>query len=96
MTDELELFRIFGWNAIELRYGSKLGALFGRPGGKRLRARLDAMPYAEYQSLLRLPAAAASGTRACGRTGAWSSWSGRTRGPCRPRPSPRRRTSPPK
>ena len=54
-----ELFRIFGWKAIELRYGSKLGALFGRPGGKRLRARLDAMPYAEYQSLLRLPAAAA-------------------------------------
>ena len=54
-----ELFRTFGWNAIELRYGSKLQALFGRPGGKRLRARLDAMPYAEYQSLLRLPAAAA-------------------------------------
>ena len=26
------------------------------PGGKRLRARLDTMPYAEYQSLLRLPA----------------------------------------
>src|SRR5262245_810203 len=54
-----ELFRTFGWNAIELRYGSRLQALFGRPGGKRLRARLDAMPYAEYQSLLRLPAAAA-------------------------------------
>ena len=54
-----ELFRTFGWNAIELRYGSKVQALFGRPGGKRLRARLDAMPYAEYQSLLRLPAAAA-------------------------------------
>src|SRR5262245_26073944 len=54
-----ELFRTFGWNAIELRYGSKLQALFGRPGGKRLRARLDAMPYAEYLSLLRLPGATA-------------------------------------
>ena len=54
-----ELFRTFGWNVIELRYGSKLGALFGKPGGKRLRERLDAMPYTQYQSLLRLPAAAA-------------------------------------
>jgi pyruvate dehydrogenase E1 component len=54
-----ELFRTLGWHVIELRYGSKLGALFGRPGGRRLRERLDAMPYAEYQSLLRLPAAAA-------------------------------------
>ncbi len=27
-----ELFRTFGWNAIELRYGSKLAALFERPG----------------------------------------------------------------
>ena len=54
-----ELFQAFGWNVIELRYGSKLQQLFGRPGGKRLRARLDTMPYAEYQSLLRLPPAAA-------------------------------------
>ena len=54
-----ELFRTFGWNAIELRWGGKLQAIFGRPGGKRLRARLDAMPYAEYQSLLRRPPAAA-------------------------------------
>lgn len=53
------LFRTFGWHVIELRYGSRLQALFGRPGGKRLRARLDAMPYAEYQSLLRRPPAAA-------------------------------------
>ena len=35
-----------------------LAALFARRGGDRLRARLDAMPYAEYQSLLRLPPAA--------------------------------------
>jgi pyruvate dehydrogenase E1 component len=53
------LFQAFGWNVIELRYGSELQQLFGRPGGKRLRARLDTMPYAEYQSLLRLPPAAA-------------------------------------
>ena len=54
-----ELFAAFGWNVIELRYGAQLQRLFDRPGGKRLRARLDTMPYAEYQSLLRLPPAAA-------------------------------------
>src|SRR4029077_6016719 len=32
--------------------------LFARRGGKGLRARLDAMSYAEYQSLLRVPPAA--------------------------------------
>jgi pyruvate dehydrogenase E1 component len=52
------LFAAAGWRVIELRYGRKLEAFFARPGGARLRARLDAMPYAEYQSLLRLPAAA--------------------------------------
>jgi pyruvate dehydrogenase E1 component len=54
-----ELFAAFGWNVLELRYGSRLRALFTRPGGKRFSARLEAMPYAEYQSLLRLPPAAA-------------------------------------
>jgi pyruvate dehydrogenase E1 component len=53
------LFAAFGWNVIELRWGSRLRALFERRGGKRLRERLDAMPYAEYHSLLRLPPAAA-------------------------------------
>jgi pyruvate dehydrogenase E1 component len=53
-----EMFRTLGWHVIELRWGSKLRELFGRPGGTRLRARLDTMPYAEYQSLLRLPASA--------------------------------------
>jgi pyruvate dehydrogenase E1 component len=52
------LFAAFGWRVIELRYGRRLAALFARRGGDRLRARLDAMPYAEYQSLLRLPPAA--------------------------------------
>ena len=52
------LFAAFGWRVIELRYGRRLDAVFARRGGARLRARLDAMPYAEYQSLLRLPPAA--------------------------------------
>jgi pyruvate dehydrogenase E1 component len=52
-------FRGAGWHVIELRWGSRLRALFGRPGGERLRARLEGMGNAEYQSLLRLPPAAA-------------------------------------
>lgn len=50
-----DLFGAVGWRVIELRYGSRLKALFSRPGGERLRRRLEAMPYAEYQSLPRLP-----------------------------------------
>ena len=50
-----EWFRAAGWHVIELRWGSRLRALFGRPGGERLRARLEGMGDAEYQSLLRLP-----------------------------------------
>jgi pyruvate dehydrogenase E1 component len=52
------LFSALGWRVIELRWGRRLKALFARRGGARLRARLDGMPYAEYQSLLRLPPAA--------------------------------------
>jgi pyruvate dehydrogenase E1 component len=51
------LFAAFGWRVIELRHGRRLQALFARRGGNRLRARLEAMSYAEYQSLLRLPPA---------------------------------------
>ena len=51
------LFAAFGWRVMELRYGRRLQALFARRGGMRLRARLDAMSYAEYQSLLRVPPA---------------------------------------
>lgn len=50
-----DLFRASGWRVVELRWGGRLQALFARPGGERLRRRLEAMPYAEYQSLLRLP-----------------------------------------
>jgi pyruvate dehydrogenase E1 component len=48
-------FRGAGWHVIELRWGSRLRALFARPGGERLRARLEGLGNAEYQSLLRLP-----------------------------------------
>ena len=48
-------FRGAGWHVLELRWGGRLRALFARPGGERLRARLEALGNAEYQSLLRLP-----------------------------------------
>src|SRR5258705_2794444 len=54
-----EWFRGAGWHVIELRWGARLRALFGRSGGERLRARLEGMGNAEYQSLLRLPPAGA-------------------------------------
>jgi len=50
-----DLFRGNGWRVIELRWGSRLQTLFSRPRGERLRHRLETMPYAGYQSLLRLP-----------------------------------------
>jgi pyruvate dehydrogenase E1 component len=53
-----DLFRAGGWRVIELRWGSRLQGLFSRRGGERLRTRLETMPYAEYQSLLRSPASA--------------------------------------
>jgi pyruvate dehydrogenase E1 component len=49
------LFEAFGWRVIELRYGGRLQVFFRRPGGERLHSRLDAMPSAEYQYLLRCP-----------------------------------------
>jgi pyruvate dehydrogenase E1 component len=48
-------FRGAGWHVIELRWGARLRALFERPGGDRLRARLEALSSAEYHALLRLP-----------------------------------------
>ncbi len=50
-----DLFKANGWRVIELRWGSRLRALFSQPAGDRLRHRLETMPNAEYQSLLRLP-----------------------------------------
>src|SRR6266480_7353455 len=49
------MFSACGWRVIELRWGRRLRAAFRRPGGARLQQRLEAMPNAEYQRLLRLP-----------------------------------------
>src|SRR5881409_1650254 len=49
------MFRACGWRVIELRWGRKLRALFGTPEGRHLERRLETMPNAEYQRLLRLP-----------------------------------------
>lgn len=51
------MFQAAGWHAITLKYGRRLRELFARPGGERLRARIDSMPNEEYQRLLRSPAA---------------------------------------
>ena len=51
-------FAAAGWHVIELRWGSRLHATFARPGGERLRARLEAMSNAEYHALIRSPAGA--------------------------------------
>ncbi|HYB73035.1 MAG TPA: transketolase C-terminal domain-containing protein [Candidatus Sulfotelmatobacter sp.] len=49
----MEAFRAAGWGVQELRHGARRHALFARPEGGRLRARLEAMSAAEYQGLLR-------------------------------------------
>ncbi|MBI1735884.1 MAG: pyruvate dehydrogenase [Candidatus Rokubacteria bacterium] len=48
------MFRAAGWRVNELRWGTRLSALFARPGGGALRDRLETMPAAEYHRLLRL------------------------------------------
>lgn len=48
------LLRAFGCHVIEVKYGSRLEAVFARPGGERLRERIDLMSNEEYQSLLRI------------------------------------------
>jgi pyruvate dehydrogenase E1 component len=51
------MFEAAGWQAITIKYGRRLRALFERRGGEALRGRIDAMPNEEYQRLLRSPAA---------------------------------------
>jgi pyruvate dehydrogenase E1 component len=51
------MFEAAGWQTITVKYGRRLRALFERPGGEALRARIDAMPNEEYQRLLRGDAA---------------------------------------
>ena len=50
------MFEACGWRVDELRWGGKLRALFEKPGGNRLRRRLDALTNVEYQRVLRTPA----------------------------------------
>jgi len=47
------MFSAAGWQVLTVKYGRRLEALFGRPGGPALRDRIDAMPNPEYQRLLR-------------------------------------------
>ncbi|MFC0040198.1 transketolase-like TK C-terminal-containing protein [Actinomadura rayongensis] len=47
------VFAAAGWQVITVKYGTRLEELFARPGGDALRRRIDAMPNAEYQRMLR-------------------------------------------
>lgn len=51
-------FSAAGWHVVEAKYGRKLRAAFGRPGGGMLREWIDAMPNEHYQSLFGLEPAA--------------------------------------
>ena len=44
-------FEAAGWQVLELKYGGRLREAFARDGGDLLRARIDEMPNAVYQSL---------------------------------------------
>jgi pyruvate dehydrogenase E1 component len=49
------MFEAAGWQAITVKYGRRLRALFEQPGGDALRDRIDSMSNEEYQRLLRSP-----------------------------------------
>lgn len=48
-----QMFGAAGWQVVTVKFGRLLEALFARPGGEHLRARILAMPNPEYQRLLR-------------------------------------------
>lgn len=48
------MFEAAGWEVLTLKWGRRVSALFERPGGEELRARLEAMPNEEYQRMLRV------------------------------------------
>lgn len=50
------MFAAAGWQTLAAKYGRTLEALFERPGGAELRARLDSMSNPEFQRLLRCSA----------------------------------------
>ncbi|MBC7374805.1 MAG: pyruvate dehydrogenase, partial [Frankiales bacterium] len=49
------MFAAAGWQVLEVKYGRRLQALFDRPGGDRLRTRIDGTANEEFQFLLRSP-----------------------------------------
>jgi pyruvate dehydrogenase E1 component len=51
-------FTAAGWHVAEAKYGRRLQAAFGQPGGAALRDWIDAMPNEHYQSLFGLDPAA--------------------------------------
>ncbi|WP_255310806.1 transketolase-like TK C-terminal-containing protein [Streptomyces viridosporus] len=51
-----QMFDAAGWQVLTVKYGRRLRALFGRPGGDALERRIDEMPNPEYQRLLRCDA----------------------------------------
>jgi pyruvate dehydrogenase E1 component len=65
-----DLFVAHGWRVRELRWGRSLDRVFRRPGGERLRRRLETMPGREYHRLLRMPAGAMRKTLATSPEGA--------------------------
>ena len=50
------MFAAAGWQVVTLKWGRLISALFERPGGGELRARLEQMPNEEYQRILRADA----------------------------------------
>lgn len=48
------MFDAAGWQVITLKWGPTISALFERPGGQRLRERLERMSNEEYQRMLRV------------------------------------------
>ena len=51
----MSMFRHWGWQVLEAKYGRKLQALFAQEHGERVRQRIDDMSNEEYQLLVRLP-----------------------------------------
>src|SRR5688572_26284639 len=51
------MFAAAGWQVLTVKYGALLEELFTRPGGARLRDRIDEMTNPEYQRMLRRTAA---------------------------------------
>ncbi|MBV9793720.1 MAG: pyruvate dehydrogenase [Actinobacteria bacterium] len=55
------MFTAAGWQVSTIKWGRRISALFERPGGAELRARLETMPNEEYQRMLRVRPAEVAG-----------------------------------